>query len=449
MKPPNIVYIHCHDAGRYVQPYGYAVPTPNLQRLAEEGVLFRNAFCMGPTCSPSRAALLTGQAPHAAGMFGVTNSNLGGFALNDNGQHLVHTLREAGYRSTLCGFQHVAQNPADIGYDDVIDTASGSHRFNARTVAPRAAEFLESAPAEPFFLSVGTSEPHSIMGGNDPAWFTDDPENSDGRYARPPAILPDTPQTRHHMADYVRAAAEFDYSVGTVLDALDKNGLAENTLVIATTDHGIDFPGMKCHLTDHGLGVLLICRGPGGFEGGRVLDGLASHVDLFPTLCDLLGIAPPSWLQGVSLMPMVRGQTTFVREEIHGEITYHGVYDPQRCVRTERWKYIRRFDELIPPHSAEGGAWPRTSPFERPLPNTGPGVSRDVLTEYGIADRLPPPEELFDLVMDPMERVNLADSPAHARVLTHMRARLDRWMAESHDPLAIGDAPGVGPDATP
>jgi len=444
MPTPNIVYLHCHDAGRYVQPYGYAVPTPNLQRLAEQGVLFRNAFCMGPTCSPSRAALLTGQAPHAAGMHGVTNPNLGGFALNDHRQHLVHTLRQAGYRSTLCGFQHVAADPHAIGYDEVVELAKTKHRFNARDVAPRAAAFLATQPAEPFFLDVGTSEPHSIMDGTPRAWFTPDPENSDGRYARPPAILPDTPETRHHMADYVRAAAEFDYSVGTVMEALERHGLADRTLVIVTTDHGVDFPGMKCNLTDHGLGVLLICRGPHGFEDGRVLDGLASHVDLFPTLCDLLDIPRPDWLQGVSLLPMVRGKTKFVREEIHGEVTYHGVYEPQRCVRTPRWKYIRRFDDVLAPHGAEGGAWPRTSPFENSLPNTGPGISRDVMIDYGIGAQLPPAEELFDLAFDPMERVNLAGQPAYARVLNQMQARLQRWMRESADPLLSGQGPNVG-----
>ncbi len=446
MNRPNVVYLHCHDAGRYVQPYGYAVPTPNLQRLAEEGVLFRNAFCMGPTCSPSRAALLTGQAPHAAGMHGVTNPNLGGFTLNDSRQHLVHTLRSAGYTSTLCGFQHVAGDPNQIGYDRVIDLPKTKRRHNARLVAPLAAAFLDAQPAEPFFLDVGTAEPHSIMDGSARAWFTPDPEKSDGRYAWPPAILPDTPEIRHHMADYVRAAAEFDFSVGAVLDALAQNGLSGRTLVIATTDHGIDFPWMKCNLTDHGLGVLLICRGPHGFDGGRVLDGLASQVDIFPTLCDLLSIDRPAWLQGISLMPLVRGETKHVREEIHGEVTYHGVYEPQRCVRTTRWKYIRRFDDVLAPRSAEGGAWPRTSPFEQSLPNTGPGISRDVMINSGVGARLPAAEELFDLVMDPMERVNLTADPAFGRVLLHMRARLERWMRESGDPLLSGKGPGVGPD---
>ncbi|MFP4027345.1 MAG: sulfatase [Candidatus Brocadiia bacterium] len=448
MTTPNIVYAHCHDAGRHIQPYGYPVPTPNLQKLAEEGVVFRRAFSMGPTCSPSRAALLTGQSPHGCGMFGVTNRNLGGFALNDYQQHLVHTLRRAGYKSTLCGFQHVADRAEQIGYDRILDLPDEA-RDRARTVAPRASEFLSSGPEEPFFLSVGTSEPHRIMGGNDPAWFSPDPENTDGRYARPPAILPDTPETRRDMADYIRAAGEYDYSVGTVMRALEENDLADRTLLIATTDHGIDFPGMKCNLTDHGLGVLLICRGPGEFTGGQVLDGLVSHVDVFPTLCEMSGIERPDWVEGVSLLPMVRGETQFVREEIHGEINYHGVYEPQRCVRTERWKYIRRFDEILPPHSAEGGAWPRTSALERPLPNTGPAVSRDVMTEYGMAGHFPAREQLYDLVMDPMERVNRADDSDCERPLAAMQARLERWMRQTNDPLLEGNGPDTGPNVVP
>ena len=100
MARPNILYIHSHDTGRYIQPYGHAVPTPHMQRLAQEGVLFRQNYCAGPTCSPSRAALLTGQSPHSSGMIGLAHR---GFSLHDYRQHIVHTLRAAGYRSTLIG----------------------------------------------------------------------------------------------------------------------------------------------------------------------------------------------------------------------------------------------------------------------------------------------------------------------------------------------------------
>src|SRR5438270_5101686 len=117
--PPNILYLHSHDTGRYVQPYGFAVPAPNLQRLASQGVMFRQAFNAAPTCSPSRAALLTGQCPHANGMLGLAHR---GFALNDYNHHLLHWLRPHGYRSTLIGVQHIAKEPTPIGYDEVVPT---------------------------------------------------------------------------------------------------------------------------------------------------------------------------------------------------------------------------------------------------------------------------------------------------------------------------------------
>ena len=124
MTKPNILYIHSHDTGRYIQPYGHAVETPNLQRLAEEGVLFRQNFCVNPTCSASRSALVTGTYPHENGMLGLAHR---GFALNDYGEHVIHTLRREGYQTALAGVQHVASQHEDevfwkiIGYDEYLD----------------------------------------------------------------------------------------------------------------------------------------------------------------------------------------------------------------------------------------------------------------------------------------------------------------------------------------
>ncbi len=112
MNRPNILYLHSHDTGRYIQPYGYAVPTPNLQRLAEGGMLFRQAFCASPTCSPSRASLLTGMVPHSNGMRGLAHF---GFTLDDPTQHLLYTLRQAGYQTVLAGEQHIARDSNQIG----------------------------------------------------------------------------------------------------------------------------------------------------------------------------------------------------------------------------------------------------------------------------------------------------------------------------------------------
>ena len=114
---PNILYLHSHDTGRYVQPYGEPVPMPNVQALADQGVLFREAFCAAPTCSASRACLLTGQYGQSNGMLGLAHR---GWSLRDYRHHIVHTLRKVGYTSTLIGEQHISKEPEVIGYDEVM-----------------------------------------------------------------------------------------------------------------------------------------------------------------------------------------------------------------------------------------------------------------------------------------------------------------------------------------
>jgi N-sulfoglucosamine sulfohydrolase len=429
---PNILYLHSHDTGRYVQPYGHAIPTPHIQRLAEQGVLFRQAFCSGPTCSPSRASLVTGQWAHSSGMIGLAHR---GFVLQDHGHHIVHTLRRVGYTSALIGVQHVATDPARIGYDRVVEVDSRG----VEHVAPAAVDFLSHDLPQPFFLSVGFSETHREFPSSDPG--EDGGRGQSDRYCLPPATLPDTLQTRRDMAAFKASAQILDRGVGAVLDALDATGLVEDTLVICTTDHGIAFPGMKCNLTDHGIGVMLIMRGlfgdawdrpfgssqgePSGFTGGRVCDAMVSHVDLFPTICELLEIEPPHWLQGESMMPLIRGEAEAIREEIFAEVTYHAAYEPQRAVRTRRWKYIRRFDGRSRPN----------------LPNCDDSLSKEVWLEHGWRERPVASEQLFDLIFDPYEAHNLADDPTTRDVLEEMRGRMERWMRDTDDPLLQGPVP--------
>jgi arylsulfatase A-like enzyme len=227
------------------------------------------------------------------------------------------------------------------------------------------------------------------------------------------------------MARYEASARVLDEGIGAVLAALDHNGLAENTLVICTTDHGIAFPGMKCNLTDHGIGVMLMMRGPGGFRGGQVCDAMVSQIDLFPTICELVGLPSPEWLQGVCLLPLVRGTADQVRDELFAEVTYHAAYEPKRAVRTRRYKYIRRFED-------------RSSPV---LPNCDDSPSKDVWMEHGWRQHAPEVEQLFDLVFDPDETHDLAPDPSMAGVLSRMRDRLARWMADTDDPLLRGPVP--------
>jgi len=415
-RPPNILYLHSHDTGRYIQPYGYAVPTPNLQKLAGEGVLFRRAFDAAPTCSPSRASLLTGMCPHSNGMLGLAHR---GFSMRDYKQHILHTLRPAGYSSALIGIQHIARTPDMIGYDHVEQFRGN----RAEDVGPAAARWLKNAPRQPFFLDVGFFETHREFAPPGPA--------EDARFCLPPATVPDMPQSRRDMAGFKASARLMDQAAGQVLQALESAGLAENTLVISTTDHGIAFPAMKCNLTDHGIGVSLIMRGPGGFTGGRVSDAMVSQIDLFPTICDLAGVRHPAWLEGFSMLPVMRGEKTEIREELFAEVNYHAAYEPKRAVRTARWKHIRFFGD-------------RHKPV---LPNCDDGLSKDIWLQYGWRDRAVDPEQLYDLVFDPNETHNVATDPSHAEILAQLRGRLDRWMRATDDPLLKGGVVKAPPGA--
>lgn len=423
---PNIVYIHSHDTGRYIQPHGHKIATPNLQRLAEEGVFFRQAFCAAPTCSPSRAALLTGQAAHSAGMTGLVNR---GFGLRDYGQHLLHTLRSAGYHTVLAGLQHLHRDRTKLGFDQIVAPQKSTF---AADVGPAAVQYIEHTSTEPFFMDVGFFETHREFPSADVA---DNPDT-----LRPPLPLPDTPETRADMAAYCTMARTLDRGIGMVLEALDRSGLAERTLVIFTTDHGVAFPACKGNLTDHGIGVSLIVRGShridsGNFNGGRVIDALISHIDLFPTLCDLLEIEPPAWLQGKSFMPLIRGEVDEINAAIFAEVNYHAAYEPQRAVRTKRYKYIRRYVEE---HTGHAGPV---------LANCDDSLTKDVWLARGWRDRTVPSEQLYDLIFDANETRNLATDAGHRSILREMRRRLHSWMERTNDPILAGGPPPLPPGA--
>jgi N-sulfoglucosamine sulfohydrolase len=408
--PLNVLYLHSHDTGRYVQPYGHAIPTPNIQWLADQGVMFRNAFCAAPSCSGSRAALLTGEYCHSNGMMGLAHR---GFSLYDYDHQLVRVLRAAGYHTELIGEQHISADPRTLGYD-VVHEIEDTH---VHSVGPAAIEALKSGIREPFFMSVGFFETHRS--------FFAPSSVRDRVYSLPPPFLPDTPEIREDVAAYKASARSLDHGVGSVLNALHENGLDQRTLVICTTDHGLAFPTAKASLLDRGIGVMLILRGP-GFTGGRALDELVSHVDVFPTVCELAGIDPPPWLAGRSLVSLAAGvEEPGVRTEIFSELTYHAAYEPQRAIRTDRYKYIRRFDDYAYPV----------------LPNCDDSPSKDAYLAREWAERPVSREALHDLFFNPGEGRNLIDHADYAGVLADLRARLLRWMEDTSDPLLSGPVP--------
>jgi N-sulfoglucosamine sulfohydrolase len=165
--------------------------------------------------------------------------------------------------------------------------------------------------------------------------------------------------------------------------------------------------------------VMLIMRGPGAFSGGKVIDQPVTHLDVYPTICEVAEVDKPDWLQGKSLMPLLRREVDSLHEATFAEITYHAAYEPQRSVRTDRWKYIRRFHDYPYPI----------------LANCDDSATKTLMIETGWGRHLVPEEQLYDLIHDPNEHRDLSGDPVHTGTLKDLRGRVERWMEDTDDPL--------------
>ena len=440
----NVVLIEPEDCGRDFAPYGYSVASPHIERLAREGLTFRRAFCESPQCSPSRASMLTGTPSYQNGMFFVSHR---GFDLHDPTRHLASWLGVRGYETVLAGQQHESCNvrrgvsreedaQAILGYnrvlkarhlpeDDRIDHGRTKLDFAS---ARAAADFLREPHDRPFFLSVGLWNAHRPF--PDARAHGVDPDR-----VRPPAPIPDTPHSRETIGGYHALLGYVDQCVGIVMDALADSGRLDDTLVILTVDHGPPLRAMKTTLYDAGLGVALIMRFPERYRRGETTDALVSHLDVFPTLCEYLALDPPDWLVGQSFMPACRGETDEGDESIFASHHYAGDlarYDIKRSIRTDRYKLIR----LLPD--------PQASDFEQAV-KTETLISGRPTEDWPETERrlhaLSEGDLLFDLALDPSERVNVAHRPGYAEVRRDLGARLDAWMTRTDDPALRGQVP--------
>ncbi len=433
---PNIVLLHAHDAGRINSAYGFAPPTPNLVRFAHEGVLFRRAFSTAPTCGPSRAAMFTGLYPHQVSMFGLPNR--GAWRIPDMSRHLVQILNAAGFTTALAGVQHEVDHETieQIGYARLLDRGMQPGEFYPASL-DRVEEFLSESHSAPFFLSVGIDEPHrnniarpEIGIDNKSELFSKtrfyDPGQLDARCVAPPPWLPDLPVIRRDMASFHEGVRLMDEHMGRVLEMLRHRHHKDNTLVIVTSDHGVEFPGGKKTLTDQGTGVMLMMRGPGGFQGGRVVDSLVTHLDVCPTILDVAGIAPRPWYEGKSLRSLLDDTSAALHDEVFTEQTYHGGLEALRAVRTERYKLVLRHNPIGPSQRHDG-------------------PSSRLLEEFGWFDRDLGHEQLYDLYLDPWENANRVGDPTMAQVHADLRSRLEQWMERTGDPFPTGQFPEPQP----
>jgi arylsulfatase A-like enzyme len=358
--------------------------------------------------------------PRKNGMIGLAHR---GARLVDPRRHLANLLRGAGYRTALSGVQHEFRHD-EVGqaYDEVLAGHEGAHKDPEKANA--AAAFLRRDHDKPFFLACGFVTTHRL-GGREMQYFKHgDRTSGDPAGVTVPPGLPDNVETRQDIADFNESLDRLDDCVRRVIDAID----FDNTLLILTTDHGVPFPGYKSRLTDRGTGVLLILRGPPatGLVGGKRIGATVSHLDVLPTIAELVGLEMPDDLDGKSLLPLVRGERDRLHEVLYGEMNYHAAYEPMRSVRTADYLYVRHFGGL----------------GHKVLGNCDPGLTREKLIAEGWGDAPPATEELYDLAADPDQLQNLAEDAEHAQTLEDLRQKLADRMRATDDPLlTLGEVP--------
>lgn len=432
MKRKNIIVMTTHDLGQHLHAYGVeTVQTPCLDRMAAEGVLFENNFCTSPGCSPSRAAIFTGRYSHSNGVLGLTHQDFL-WHLRPGEKHLAQTLREHGYDTCLIGMMHENPRMDNVGYRETVLGSGGSYAFSddlqKNETAPDLADFSgridfylnQVKDAEqPFFLSIGTFEPHR------PYHFKGClPDREKGVWI-PPYIPQETSVQRaaaeKEFAELQGSIRHMDRAVGRLLDRLEELGLKDDTLVLFTSDHGIAMPRAKCALYDPGIETPLILWG-GGIPAGQRFPQLVSNVDYFPSLLDWADFPVAENVQGHSFYPLLQGGDYYTpRTEIFAEKTYHRSYDPIRCIRTEKFKYIINFEY--------------NTCYDAPSDVQQGDIYRAAVEQY-MAVR--PRFELYDLEADPWEQNNLASDPQKAVIQNGLHERLITWMRETGDPLLQG-----------
>lgn len=416
---PNFVFIitddiSWNDLGAYGHP---TIKTPHLDRLAEEGRVFHNAYLTISSCSPSRCSIITGRYPHNTGAPELhTNLPEGQFVF-------PAALREAGYYTALSGKHHMGPN-VNHGFDDRSGGGGPSRSEDWVQV-------LRDRPKDrPFFLWLASADAHRGWQLNDQA-----PQYEPEDVVVPPYLV-DGPRTRRDLAEYYHEVSRTDHFTGQIVKELQRQGVGENTYVIYISDNGRPFPRGKTYLYDSGIKTPMIISRPGTIEPGRT-ESLVSSIDIAATVLDLAGLPAAEQVQGVSFAPVLADPEARVRDYAFAERNWHVYQAHERLVRHGPWVYIRN-------------AWPEQLALSMESDPSFP--AGEELWEHHEKGQLTadqqqlfaqprPAEQLFNVEDDPHQLDNLAEDPARRDTLDHLRSVLNRWAEQTGDTIPADPTP--------
>jgi N-sulfoglucosamine sulfohydrolase len=424
---PNILLIVSEDNGQELGCYGEPyVQTPNLDQLASEGVLFKNAYVAQAGCSQCRASFLTGLYPHQNGQIGLATWKFRMY--DENTPNIVRSLKKAGYRTGIIGKLHVNPESA-FPFDFSAISSANFDRKKLGDYAKEAKRFMTDGEA-PFFLSVNYPDAHrpftTQVGGLPKVPLT-------GNEVKPLSYFAiDNAELRQQTADYYNCMSRLDTLIGELLISLEETGKSENTIIVYFGDHGADLLRGKRTSYEGGTRIPLIVKWPGNAKENLVSNNLVTLIDLVPTLLEITGADPIPDLPGHSLLPLLQGKAPNWRKYLFTEYHIHSAhnYYPQRTVRDEHFKLIQN---LMPGVENPGYAFTNNRFFDG-LMETIQSAKEPVRSAYLNMEK-PPAFELYDLQADPKELQNLADVPAYAHKLSRLQKELQAWRESTNDPL--------------
>lgn len=493
---PNILFFFADDWGRFASVYAEVngkggvndvLKTPNFDKLAKKGVLFRNAHVNAPSCTPCRSSLLSGQYFWRTGRGAILRGAVWDekipaypLLLNEAGYHIGKTYKvwgpgspsDAPYGGQKYAFQAAGGrfNQFSQNVTQMVEAGTALEAAKEELYAEVRGNFSDFLKAndggKPFCYWFGPTNVHRtwIQGSGKKLWGID-PDSLKGKM---PPYLPDVPVVREDLADYFGEVQAWDHSIGVLVAELEKSGKLENTLIVISGDHGAPgFPHGKCNLYGFGTGVSLSVTGP-GVKGGRVVDDFVNLTDLAPTFLEAAGQPVPDVMTGRSLWPVLKSDKSglvdesrtqvFTGRERHVE-NARADYSPypQRAITTKDHLFIINFRPdrwpLGDPYGLDTPEEPSeaeiigTTRVTHPDDDAGPTKAWLVKArktpewkahyEWVYGKR--PKYELYDLTKDPHETKNVAEDPAYAEVKAALEKRLMDELARTGDPRLVND----------